>query len=61
MDVAESGLSNEFLHSQTVGMVGSGLAQGKAAKRLGLTLGSSPDLNPLENPWKLKVKLHYAC
>ena len=44
---------NKFLHSQAVEMVGSGLAQGKAAKGGGTTLGSLPDLNPLENLWKV--------
>ena len=34
-------------------MVGSGPAQGKAVTRVGLTPGSSPDLNTLENLWKL--------
>ena len=35
MDVAESGQSNKFLHSQVVVMVGSGLAQRKAATGMG--------------------------
>ena len=42
MDVAESDLSNESLRFQAVGMVMSGLAQGKTATRVGLTPGSSP-------------------
>ena len=53
MDVAELGLLNESLHSQAVGMVRSGLAQSKAAARMRLTPGSSPDLNPLENLSKI--------
>ena len=51
MDVADSGQSNKFIHSQTVEMVRSGLAQGKAVTEMELTLGSSPDLNQPQNLW----------
>ena len=51
MDVAESGQSNKFIHSQAVELVGSGLAQGKAVTEMELTLGSSPDLNQPQNLW----------
>ena len=53
IDVPGKGQSNKFIHSQAVGMVGSGLAQRKTATRVGLTMGSSPDLNPLENLWEI--------
>ena len=48
-EVAESGQSNAFLPSRAVGVVGSGLAQGDVAARLGVGPGKTPELNSQEN------------
>ena len=48
-EVAESGQSNEFLHSRAVGMVGSGLTQDNVAAKLGVRPGNTSELNPREN------------